>query len=225
MIFLVMQSTYDDVQIGLYNQKAAVDSLNIPKMIVSKYIVSSIDSLLGRNALTLDQVACIIANQGPGPFTSLRVVLATINGLAYAKKIPLIGVNGISTLYHEYKINNPTATVAVLLNAYNKDCYYYFDEDSKYIAQGCLPIEEILTRLAALDRGKINILGNGLHVFSKEIRTFFPQSLAMQGHIDYCSLDAIAREGIARYAAGTGMVEQIQPLYLKEVLYSSTHLK
>lgn len=219
--FLVLQSTYECVQIGLYNQKMCIGVRTESKMTVSKYCMSTIENLLKDNNVTLEQISCIIANQGPGPFTSLRVVLATVNGLAYAKKIPLVAVNGMITLYDEYKEKHADAFVAVLLNAFNKDCYYYF-YDSGSMVQGCNSIEYVVSRLAQVSGKTIHIVGNGAQVFAQEIAHALPQDVITSPPYEYCSLDALAFVGIQKFNEGGNVVGQIQPLYLKEGFYTKS---
>ena len=51
-----------------------------------------IDKILSQNQVKLDNLKAVIVNQGPGSFTGLRVGISTANALAYALKIPVIGI-------------------------------------------------------------------------------------------------------------------------------------
>ena len=73
-------------------------------------------------------LAFLAVNQGPGAFTSLRVIIASINGLALgdAQK-RLIGVDGLDALAqeaHQKYIKDQNALLVPLLNAYNSEVYY-----------------------------------------------------------------------------------------------------
>jgi tRNA threonylcarbamoyl adenosine modification protein YeaZ len=48
--------------------------------------------------LTLRDVTLLAVGLGPGPFTGLRVGLATIEGLAFATGLPVVGVSGLDAL-------------------------------------------------------------------------------------------------------------------------------
>ncbi len=48
--------------------------------------------------LTLGDVTLLAVGLGPGPFTGLRVGLATIEGLAFATGLPVVGVSGLDAL-------------------------------------------------------------------------------------------------------------------------------
>jgi len=55
-------------------------------------LLVKIDKILSQNQVKLDNLKAVIVNQGPGSFTGLRVGISTANALAYALKIPVIGI-------------------------------------------------------------------------------------------------------------------------------------
>jgi tRNA threonylcarbamoyladenosine biosynthesis protein TsaB len=56
-----------------------------------------IDLVAGDGA-TLDDVHLLAVGLGPGAFTGLRVGLATMQGLAFATGVPIVGVSGLDAL-------------------------------------------------------------------------------------------------------------------------------
>jgi tRNA threonylcarbamoyladenosine biosynthesis protein TsaB len=63
-------------------------------------LAPAIAELLARCGLTMDDVRALGVALGPGSFTSLRVGLALVKGLALSKHIPLIGVPTLDILAH-----------------------------------------------------------------------------------------------------------------------------
>jgi tRNA threonylcarbamoyl adenosine modification protein YeaZ len=55
-------------------------------------LLARLEALLADEGVTLDAVTGIVVGTGPGAFTGLRVGLATAKGLAYARRIPIVGV-------------------------------------------------------------------------------------------------------------------------------------
>ena len=53
---------------------------------------------LGENNLTLDDVTLLAVGLGPGAFTGLRVGLATVQGLAFARQQPVVGISAFDAL-------------------------------------------------------------------------------------------------------------------------------
>jgi len=63
-------------------------------------LAPAISDLLARCGLTMNDVHALGVALGPGSFTSLRVGLALVKGLALSKKIPLIGIPTLDILAH-----------------------------------------------------------------------------------------------------------------------------
>jgi len=63
-------------------------------------LAPAIADLLTRCSLTMDDVKALGVALGPGSFTSLRVGLALVKGLALSKHIPLIGISTLDILAH-----------------------------------------------------------------------------------------------------------------------------
>ena len=61
-------------------------------------LAPAISDLLTRCGLTMDDVHALGVALGPGSFTSLRVGLALVKGLALSKRIPLIGIPTLDIL-------------------------------------------------------------------------------------------------------------------------------
>jgi|GEM_PF-616425 len=148
-LFLTLNGTFQHVEIGLFQDTKLLKTIIIKNSNTNKLIIPTIDSLLKEESLSLTNLAFIAANQGPGPFTTLRTILTTINALNFASNIPIIGIDSLIGLAREYdahlhshmythagtdtntdtntntNINsNPEPPIIVLLDAFNNDVYY-----------------------------------------------------------------------------------------------------
>ena len=63
-------------------------------------LAPAISDLLARCGLTMEDVSVLGIALGPGSFTSLRVGLALVKGIAVARHIPLIGISTLDVLAH-----------------------------------------------------------------------------------------------------------------------------
>ena len=63
-------------------------------------LAPAIADLLTRCGLTMEDVHALGVALGPGSFTSLRVGLALVKGLAFSKHIPIIGIPTLDILAH-----------------------------------------------------------------------------------------------------------------------------
>src|SRR5687767_3976293 len=112
--FLALQNTYQNVEIALFKDSQILASTTLSKLQASSHSMPAIQELLKTNNLTLKDLSFIGASQGPGPFTTLRVVIATVNGISFSTGIPLIGVDGLDTFLDEQK--DSRYPVVALLN-------------------------------------------------------------------------------------------------------------
>lgn len=64
----------------------------------SEALPGVIEALLQRHGLALKDVTGLVSGLGPGSFTGLRIGLSCLKGLAYALRVPLVGVSSLSAL-------------------------------------------------------------------------------------------------------------------------------
>lgn len=121
---LVIQATYTSIEIGLFaveeDELYSIATSVLEKQ-KSAQLLSTIDQLLNRGVQLGRYLFCAV-NRGPAPFTTLRTVIATVNGLKAVTPIKLIGVDGLAVLAEEYKDEQSFIFVS---NAFAGDLYFY----------------------------------------------------------------------------------------------------
>ncbi len=212
MYFLAIQHTYHAVHMSIGTPEGLGPITTLDKTQASKDAISAVAALLKSHQLTLDDLAFIAVNQGPGPFTTLRVVISTVNGLSFARKIPLIGVNGLQAFTQEY----PAPNKVILLNAFAGDVYYLIETDgTQTFGSGAvkLVLDEVMQKIP---HDQILFLGNGTILHEQLIKDTFGARAQFDSPIpETASLAAIARQGIAQWQAQENISYQLQPLYFK----------
>ena len=76
-------------------------------------LAPAVADLLARCALTMNDVNVLGVALGPGSFTSLRVGLALVKGLALSRHIPLIGIPTLDILAHAQPVSKHPLAVAI----------------------------------------------------------------------------------------------------------------
>jgi tRNA threonylcarbamoyladenosine biosynthesis protein TsaB len=213
-LFLIINSTYEDVDVALYCDKAMIDREIIHKHVANKYLIPSIDKILHKNNISLSALSFIAVNKGPGPFTTLRTVIVAVNGISFASQIPLIGINGLEVLFDEHKQNSST-TVA-LLNAYGQDVYFYTKTE-----QGCENSIQLLERLKKIVPSQnIYFIGNGVEVYRTQIELIFQEQAIIPFPLpQFASTNSIAAVALECWHSKNNISTQIMPYYMKELRY------
>ena len=151
------------------------------KKVLSSSIISAIQGLLRKSRLSLQELDGFAIGLGPGSFTSLRVGLATLKGLAFVTQKPVVGVPSLDVLAR----NAPEGLrgqICTLSDA-KRDLVYaslyrregdHLKRESDYLLIG---IEELLRKTTP----QSFFIGDGIGVFQKQLsRLFATEDLARQ---------------------------------------------
>ena len=85
------------------------------------WLIGAIERLLADSCLSISQIDGLGVVIGPGSFTSLRVGLATVKGLALAGDLPILAVSTLQTLAMQTPFVN--LPVCAMLDARKKEVY------------------------------------------------------------------------------------------------------
>jgi tRNA threonylcarbamoyl adenosine modification protein YeaZ len=215
---LIAQATQEYIMIGLYDKTTCKVQKKIHKHEAGAHLIIEIAALLKMLKLSCDDISYVGASLGPAPFTALRILIATLNGIAFAHTIPLVGVDGLKTFYMSTKTTHYPHTV-ILLNAYGHEAYFAYNEIQDCIVTGC---DNIILQLKSINdimpTGVIRFIGSGATLFCEHIqqiigeRAYLPHPM-----IEHPTLDAIAHQAHIQFNAHS-TVTQLTPIYLKRLV-------
>ncbi len=87
-------------------------------------LVPSISFILEQAHVDLSEISIVAVDIGPGLFTGLRVGIATAKSLAFALKVPMIGVPSLDLLAFPVRFTN--RLIAAAIDARRGELYYAF---------------------------------------------------------------------------------------------------
>ncbi len=218
MFFLAVNSTYTTVECGLFSNARLIDHREMDHKQASKELMLSIAELFAQNDISFSAISFIACNQGPGPFTTLRVAIASANGLGFAMKLPLIGIDGLDCFMKEYPQSDYPITVA-LFNAFSGDVYYALKTETTFI-KGTDNAEIFLQNIIKdYPDDKIRFLGSGTAFYKSLIeRIAADQAYVPEPLPQACSLEYLGRTAYEHWQENPLGVEQLMPLYLKSAI-------
>ena len=99
-------------------------------------LAPAVADLLARCAVTMDDVNVLGVALGPGSFTSLRVGLALVKGLALSRHIPLIGIPTLDILAQAQPMSKLPLAVAIQAGRGRYALGWYKASGKQWQAQG-----------------------------------------------------------------------------------------
>jgi len=211
---ITIQYPYQHLEISLSNNTTVLANKIIPKIQAVAYLIPALQELLVSQNITLTDIACIGINTGPGPFNTLRSIIATANGISFAQKTPLVGCNGLDLIMQEDKALHQVA----VMDAFGSDVYYAIKESGE---QGYHSIENLMNLLNEkyVDQPLI-FIGNGSIKYKDFIMQNFSGIAKINEDIIFASMQSLINETYTQYKSGKTSTE-IFPLYFESPVVKS----
>ena len=204
--FITIQYPYQYLTVTLSDDTTIISTETISKFQAVGSLIPTMQKILTNNQLTLTNISCIGINTGPGPFNTLRSIIATANGISFAKQIPLVPCNGLKLLLQEDKAINQVA----ILDAFGSEAYYAIKESQE---QGYNSIKEIITKLNNKYPNKaIYFIGNGAVKYKEIINKNFTGSAQFNDELLFASPQQLVNETYNKFSQNLTEKETF-PLY------------
>jgi tRNA threonylcarbamoyl adenosine modification protein YeaZ len=223
--YIAVQNTYDVFQIALFINDILVGKKREDKHYTSKLFIPILDQLLQEHNIRINDLDFCAVNCGPGPFSTLRSILASVNGIHAASNLPLIGIDGLEATFLEFYDKQYEHTV-VLLNAFNNEVYYLIAQEDHILSKGYQKIDALLnsvrnasTSSARTDEESIpynsnpvrpelvegnerliHFIGNGVTLHQNLIKqTLGDNAIIKDPNPSMCSIEMIGKLGLEKW--------------------------
>lgn len=216
--WLCIASDYQFMHVALCNQQTIIESIFTDKTESNKLLLTLISQLLTKHHITIHDLLYIGVNVGPAPYTSLRIAIATANGLAYAASLPLVSIDGLLTILQQHSYSHPTI---ILLNAFNNDVFYGIQTEETRLT-GCEHIDQLLERIEELNITASYFIGNGTRLHYETIIKRFPLAHIPQPITEYADMAWLTKNCWHSWQEKQEITDQLFPRYLKNIDYKNS---
>ena len=178
-----------------------------------------IDSILKEYEIDINDIDAFIISRGPGSFTGLRIGMATLKGLAFASKKPLISVSTLDAL--AYNSISFQGIICPIMDALRDNIYtcLYKNENNNLtplIKEQCLNINELVTILKEQTL-PIIFVGDGVAKHKEFLQENIPNSFFAPNHSNFPKASSVGELGIKKINDGViENIDSINPIYLRK---------
>ena len=209
MKYLILQYPYDFIEIAICQNGTILSHLQESKLTSVSLTIPHIESLLQKENISLQDIAFIGVNTGPGPYNTLRSLITTANGIHFAKQIPLVNLNAIDLLLHEQPNNS-----LVMLNAFANHVFYGFKTTASK-EQGYCSIDSLIYKINQQSE-LLSICGNAVAIHQKTLINKASEKIAIIENFPlFNSIETLAEEAYKNYTHKKTAPSYLMPQYLK----------
>jgi tRNA threonylcarbamoyladenosine biosynthesis protein TsaB len=218
---LAIETATEACSVALYRQGACEERHEEAPRKHNERVFSMLRELLPDGNLRAHGIDAIAWGNGPGSFTGLRIAASAVQGLAFANRLPAVGVSTLACQAQtalRLGAVSPDDTVLSLLDARISEIYwasFVFVDGVATLRQGPAACAPGALRLPAGD-GPLFAVGSGCRFVGEmpaaaqaRIETAAPRLLPAARDLIPLALDRLGK-GL------TESPEQVQPLYIRD---------
>ncbi|MFI0417710.1 tRNA (adenosine(37)-N6)-threonylcarbamoyltransferase complex dimerization subunit type 1 TsaB [Spongiactinospora sp. 9N601] len=201
MLVLAFDTATPAVTAAIYDgARVLAESTTIDARRHGELLIPAVQAVLREAGATPRELTAIVAGTGPGPYTGLRVGLATAQALAAAAQVPAYGVCTLDALAHAADMSRPFIAAT---DARRKEVFW-----ARYAADGTREAGPFVDRPHDLP-AELPVIGAGGLMYAEVIGPHRVRSAP-----EHPSAGALAEIAAARIAAGAELDPPL-PIYLR----------
>jgi len=214
-LVLALESATAALGVALLRGQELVDEISASAGPAAETLLPAVDRLLDRAGVALGELEAFAISIGPGSFTSLRVGIATLKGLAFESDLPIAPVSTLAALACAA---GPTDRLVVpMLDARRGEVYAaaYAGASRREVvlAEGVYNAEALCAEI----RPPCVLVGEGAALYGEAIAAVLGEGVALlpppEGNASARHVGALGVEQLAR--GSCVRAEQLAPHYLR----------
>ena len=216
MKILAVDTSSKVCSVAILENRSVLDEINLNDgRTHSENLMPTIEKILDRNGMTLDDIDLIGVTVGPGSFTGIRIGIASVKAIAEVKNIPVASISSLQSLAKN--ISKEKGTIVSMIDARNNNVYGgIYDTDGKSIAEECADnIDTLVDKIKPFQN--ITFVGDGAVINKGKIqRAFYGQKVEFADNNE----QSAANTGILAYekylSDSLESADTVSPLYLRK---------
>jgi tRNA threonylcarbamoyladenosine biosynthesis protein TsaB len=188
----------------------------------AELILPLIDSVLCDSGVAIGDPTAFAVSIGPGSFTSLRVGLATVKGLAFGSKRPLVAVPTLEALAFGAMRAEDSLPIVTLLDARRGEAYgAIFEPEPERLGVQRLTPDGLFTpaELALQLPEACHLVGEGALLFGEELRSLAGPGVLLPAPGDPAAgpprASSVARLAVVRLRRNEVAATDLAPRYVR----------
>ncbi|MBN2286228.1 MAG: tRNA (adenosine(37)-N6)-threonylcarbamoyltransferase complex dimerization subunit type 1 TsaB [Tissierellales bacterium] len=219
MIILGIESSGEAASCAVTNDTTLLGEYTLNhKLTHSEKLMPMLTALLQSLHMSMDNIDLLCVDEGPGSYTGLRIGVAIAKGLAWHKKIPIVGIPSTAAL--AYQIQNTDYPILPMMDARGGRVFYgryqWENKELKTLYQPDLIDVDILLREIFLEAKSYVFTGNASKKYSEKIHEKFGKSIITNSYDDVIKANSICCLGYTQYLKGlSATADCFVPNYLR----------
>lgn len=180
-------------------------------------LTPAIEFVCRQAQVDINKIDVVAVDVGPGSFTGLRVGLATAKAIAYALRIPMVGLCSLDLIAYRARIAD--RVILSMIDARRGELYYAMyrrmsDEIQRIAEPRLASISQVTDQIRNLGEACI-VVGDGAQRYNQFLREVGMVEVGYKG-FQFPDAESLVEIGAGKAARAEVVPEsEIQPLYLR----------
>jgi len=181
MLILGIDTVTEQISVALGGHEGVIACFEVARgRRHAEILTPAIDFVSAQADIGLDELGLVAVDVGPGLFTGMRVGLAAAKALAFALRVPMIGISSLDLLAFPHRLSD--RVVVPVIDARKGEVFYAMYRQvpgglQQVVAPQVGPVDDLVADLLARSQDALCV-GDGAHRYRAEILDGFHCEIA-----------------------------------------------